>query len=80
MPIAPMICCIGKARETAARAFSEIRATNMESTMLYRAWMKKDIIIGTAMDISSGRTAIVPMRFCCSLRFSVIYSSLTALF
>ena len=44
------------------------------------AWMKKDIIIGTAMDISSGRTAIVPMRFCCSLRFSVIFSSLTALF
>ena len=29
----------------------------------------------TAMDISSGRTAIVPMRFCCSLRFSVIFSS-----
>ncbi|MBR2726932.1 MAG: hypothetical protein IKD71_03435 [Solobacterium sp.] len=44
--MAVTICCIGKARETAVSAFSEILATNMESTMLYMAWMKKEIIIG----------------------------------
>ena len=41
MPIPTAIafatCCIGKASETAVKAFSDICATNIESTMLYKA-------------------------------------------
>ena len=35
--MAVTICCMGKARETAVSALSEMRATNMESTILYMA-------------------------------------------
>ena len=44
--MATTIICMGNARETAVSACSDIRATNMESTILYMAWMKNDIIIG----------------------------------
>jgi hypothetical protein len=62
-PIAPMIDCIGKASDTAVNEFSEILATNMESTILYKACMKNDIIIGIAIVISSLPTGIVPSLF-----------------
>jgi len=63
--MAVTICCIGKASDTAVSAFSEIRATNMESTMLYMAWIKKDIIIGRLILMSTlctGSSAIMAMR------------------
>lgn len=44
--IAVTTCCIGNASETEVSACSEMRATNIESTMLYMAWMKKETIIG----------------------------------
>ena len=63
MLMAFMICCIGNASDTAVNAFSEILATNIESTMLYIAWMKNDSIIGIAMLMRSWKIGMVPILF-----------------
>ena len=51
--MAVTICCIGNASDTAVNAFSDIRATNMESTMLYMACIKKESIMGRLIFIST---------------------------
>ena len=56
---------IGKASDTAVSASSLMRATNIESTMLYSAWISIEIIMGSDMLISSLPTGITPILFSC---------------
>ena len=55
--------CRGNARDTAVSAVSERRATNIESTMLYRAWTSILIIKGSDILKRRGAMPSLPMMF-----------------
>jgi hypothetical protein len=55
--------CIGKASDTAVRAFSLIFATKILSTTLYSACTSIEITIGRDIVINSRLTGIVPILF-----------------
>ena len=67
--MAVMMFCTGKAMETAVKAFSLIMATKMESTTLYSAWIKNEIIMGTLITASSRPMGMVPSLLFCSMVF-----------
>ena len=54
---------IGKASDTAVKAFSLIFATKILSTILYKACTSMDIIIGSDIDSKSLFTGITPILF-----------------
>ena len=54
---------IGNASDTAVRASSHSLATNMLSTMLYRACTSMEIIIGRDIEISSLGIGMMPILF-----------------
>ena len=67
---------IGKARDTALRAYSLTLDTKMLSTILYSACNSMDIIIGRDMDRSSLFTDMTPILFSAFFSFCICISSL----
>ena len=55
---------MGKAMDTAVKAFSPSCATKMLSIMLYIAWTSIERIMGRDMVINKGLTGMTPILFC----------------
>ena len=67
--------CMGNAIDTAVSAFSLKCDTNMLSTMLYRACISIENIVGSDITASSLPTGMVPSLF--SVCFLSIFSSIS---